>query len=220
MAMTVVLPAPVASFSARRISSGLASLFAAGEMIQEPLAVPVLRRDLGQPDRRLDRLDLAEERADAAELVVPPVLEQPGGFRRHLPLVGIGQGPPRVHMSPDLVDDRGRVVLLLLGREALPFVEDKALSAPQLLALLRLRDRRDELGTAPGVDDLLGGLAGLVQLPVPRRVLVGGVQDRLVEERIGHAAPYWELLASARCGRPNSAPFPASQHSRRPKCNP
>ena len=29
MAMTVVLPAPVASFSARRISSGLASLFAA-----------------------------------------------------------------------------------------------------------------------------------------------------------------------------------------------
>ena len=50
-----------------------------------------LRRDLGQPDRGLDRLDLAEEGPDAAELVMPPVLKQPGGFRRHLPLIRVGQ---------------------------------------------------------------------------------------------------------------------------------
>ena len=36
--MTVVLPAPVASFSASRISSGLASLFAFAEVLEEALA--------------------------------------------------------------------------------------------------------------------------------------------------------------------------------------
>ena len=36
--MTVVFPAPVASLSARRISSGLASLLALAEMLEEALA--------------------------------------------------------------------------------------------------------------------------------------------------------------------------------------
>ena len=46
-------------------------------------AFPVLKlgRDLGQPDGRLDGLDLAEKRADAAELVMSPVLEEAGGLR-------------------------------------------------------------------------------------------------------------------------------------------
>ena len=39
IAMTVVLPAPVASFSARRNSSGLASLLARREVLEEALAV-------------------------------------------------------------------------------------------------------------------------------------------------------------------------------------
>jgi hypothetical protein len=62
MAMTVVLPAPVASFSARRSSSGLAS-WLAREVVENFGRLPCfgLRRDLGQPDRRLDRFDLAEE---------------------------------------------------------------------------------------------------------------------------------------------------------------
>ena len=68
IAMTVVLPAPVASFSARRISSGLASLFAFARCSRTRLPACRVRRDLGQPDGRLDRFDLAEERADAAEL--------------------------------------------------------------------------------------------------------------------------------------------------------
>ena len=91
--MTVVLPAPVASFSARRISSGLASLLAAARCSRIRLPVLRLRGDLGQPDGRFDRLDLAEERADAAELVMPPVLEQPCRFGRDLPVAGIRQVP-------------------------------------------------------------------------------------------------------------------------------
>ena len=99
IAMTVVLPAPVASFSARRISSGLASLLAPARWSRKRLPGLRLRRDLGQPDGGLDRLDLAEERADAAELVMPPVLKQAGRLRRDLPLVGVGQGAPGVDVA-------------------------------------------------------------------------------------------------------------------------
>ena len=38
----------------------------------------------------------------------------------------IGQAPPRFDVLADLVDDRRRVVLLLLGRDALPVVEHDA----------------------------------------------------------------------------------------------
>jgi len=81
MAITVVLPAPVATLSASRISSGLASRLA--------LAGCLVGHDFPKPDHRLDRLDLAEEGPDAGEVVVPPVLEKPGGLGRHAP-VGLG----------------------------------------------------------------------------------------------------------------------------------
>ena len=96
------------------------------EMVEQALAVLGLGRDLGQPDRGFHRLHLAEERADAAELVMAPVLKQAGRLRRDLPLIGIGQGPPCVHMTADLIDDRSGIVLLLLGRKPLAFVEDKS----------------------------------------------------------------------------------------------
>ena len=92
IAMTVVLPAPVASFSARRSSSGLASLLAAARCSRNRLPLLRLGRDLGQPDGRFHGFDLAEERADTAELVMPPVLKQPGRFGSNLPLAGIGPG--------------------------------------------------------------------------------------------------------------------------------
>ena len=127
IAMTVVLPAPVASFSARRISSGLASLLALVRCSRTPSpALPACGRDLGQPDGGFDRLDLAEERADAAELVMPPVLQQASRFRRYLPFTWIRQRSPSVHMASYLVDDRGRVVLLLLGWRR-PFVQTQDL---------------------------------------------------------------------------------------------
>jgi hypothetical protein len=72
--MTVVLPAPVASFSARRSSSGFAFV---GPLDMGPeLGHPQCHfwRDLGQPDRGLDSFDLAEKGTDALELMVPPML--------------------------------------------------------------------------------------------------------------------------------------------------
>ena len=80
--------------------------------------LPELRGDFGQPDRRLDRLDLAEERPDALKLVVPPVLEQARGLGRDLPVVRVRQRAPGVDVAAQLVDDRCGVVLLLGGAEA------------------------------------------------------------------------------------------------------
>ena len=63
-----------------------------GQMFEKALArLSRLGRDLSQPDRRFDRLDLTEERTNAAELVVPPVLKQPRRLGRDLPVIRIGQ---------------------------------------------------------------------------------------------------------------------------------
>ena len=72
------------------------------------------------------------------------------------------------------------------GRKPLALVEDESPAAAAAFALLRLRDRRDELGAAAGLDDLLRRLAVLIELPVPRGTRIGRVQDRVVEERVGH----------------------------------
>ncbi len=188
IAMTVVLPAPVASLSARRSSSGLACSLAPLMWVQNfSAALAQLGRDLGQPDGGLDRLDLAEERPDAVKRMVPPVLEQARRFRRDQPVVGIGQLAPAFDVGADLVDDRGRVVLLLLGRKIVAGVEHHLglrLAAP----LLRLRDRRDQVRAAADVEDPVGGLAVLVQLPVAAGIVIGRVQDRTLEELLGHAS--------------------------------
>ena len=103
---------------------GIGVLVGVRQVVEQSLAALGLGRDFGQPDGGFDGFHLAEERADAAELVVPPVLEQAGGFRGDLPLARIGQGTPSVHVAAHLVDDGGGIVLLLLGREALALVED------------------------------------------------------------------------------------------------
>src|SRR5206468_1814551 len=100
-------------------------------------------RDFGEPDRRFDRLDLTEERPEAAELVMPPMLEEPCGLRRHLPLAG-RQAAPRVNLPAHFVDDGREVVRLLLRRKAPALVEVQFL-LPASAPLFRLRDRRDEL---------------------------------------------------------------------------
>ena len=68
-----------------------------GQVLEESFAGLPAWRDLGQPDGSLNRFDLAEERPDAGEFVVPPVLEEPGRFGRHLPISWIwafATGPP------------------------------------------------------------------------------------------------------------------------------
>lgn len=155
-----------------------------GEMIEEPLGAGKLRRNFRQPDGGLDRFNLAEERPDAAETVMPPVLEQAGCLGRDLPLAGIGQFPPVCDLVADLVDDRRRVVLLLGIRKALAFVEDDVRLFGRGLALLGLRDGRDEVRPPAGIDNFLGGLAVSVEFPVTIWVLIGRVKDWPLEKRI------------------------------------
>src|SRR5690242_419514 len=101
-----------------------------------------LRGDLRQPDDGFDRLDLTEERTDGLELMMAPMLEQARCFRRHAPLVGIWQPAPSVDVGPYLVDDRGGVIFLRLGRQPLAAVEDEAGLAWITAPPLRLRNRR------------------------------------------------------------------------------
>jgi hypothetical protein len=116
------------------------------------------------------------------ELVVAPVLEQARGLRAHLPLAR-RELAPGVHVLAHLVDDPGLVVLLLLGREPLAFVEDHLGLLRAALALLRPGNRSDERHAPALVEDAVGRLPVRVQLPVDGRVLVRRVQDGPFEER-------------------------------------
>ena len=77
--------------------------------------------------------------------------------------------------------------MLLLGGEALPFVEHHLSLLPGFFSLLRLRDRCDELGASTAFQDLLCRLPLGVQFPVPLRGLVGRVQDGMVEEWVSQS---------------------------------
>ena len=112
-------------------------------------------------------------------------VEKPCGLRRHLPLAG-RQVAPRVDLRANFIDDRCEVVRLFLRRKAFAFVEVQLLlTAPA--PLFRLRDRCDELGPPPSVDQVSGGLTRFVELPMLTRILVRRVDDRPVEERVRHS---------------------------------
>ena len=95
------------------VETGIGLLVGAFEVVEErPAALPELRRDFVQPDRGLGGFDLAEEGAEALELVMAPMLEEPGGLRRHLPLRGVGLAgakprPPRAGHRPGAGDRSG-----------------------------------------------------------------------------------------------------------------
>ena len=142
------------------------------------------RCHFGEPDHRLCGFHLAEERADAAEGMVPPVLQQPCGLRRHPPLLG-RQPAPSVELSPQGVDVGVEVVALPVaadfGRSP---VEHHLCLLPPLSA--RFGHRRDERRGPAAADALVGRMSAVVQLPVLARPLVGRVQDGLIVE-IDHA---------------------------------
>jgi hypothetical protein len=56
---------------------------------------------------------------------------------------------------------------LLLRRESLAFVKNQFRLRRGSLAFSGLRNRRDELGLAPLLDDLLRRLTVLIELPIP-----------------------------------------------------
>ena len=167
--------------------AGVGLLVGGVEVVEEAAAVAAeLGGDLAQPDDRLDGLDLAEEGAEAAELIAPPVLEQAGGLGRDPPVAGVAERAPAVDLAAELVDEERRFFVLLLGGgEALGVAHHERCLLPLRSALLRLGDRHDELREATITDDLVRRLARF-ELPVARRVLVGGVEDGAREKVVGH----------------------------------
>ena len=82
-----------------------------------------------------------------AEFVLPPVQEEPGRLRRDSPVVGAGDTPPLVNAAANLIHGGGNVVLLLLGGDAQPFVDDELLLfTPGSSSLPGLGNWRDKLG--------------------------------------------------------------------------
>ncbi len=118
--------------------------------------------------------------------MVSPVLKQSLSFRRDLPLARAGKIPPRIQVSTYFVDNRCRVVLLLLCGDAFPLIEDNLLLSIQALALLGLRNRCYKFRLAAEVFKFLCRLAVIVQLPVPPRTLIGRVQNGGFKKWIGH----------------------------------
>ncbi len=111
--------------------------------------------------------------------------QKKGRFRGDPPSVGVGYLPPPVDFLTDPIDDRGVLVLLVFGRKTLALVEHHgSLLSGCPLELLRFGYRSDELGRPPMLGNLLGRLSSIVQLPVTARVLIGGVDDRLIDETI------------------------------------
>ena len=188
IAMTVVLPAPVASFRARRISSGLAPLLASARCSRNRLPVLPNCGATSVSQMAVSTASIWQKNGpNIAELVMPPMLEEALGIGRDFPIVGIREAPPLIHVVAEFIDDsRSRVVLLLLGGESLAFVEDQFCLGRLCLALPRLGDRRDELGAAAALDNPLGRLAVFIELPILSRVLIGRVENRPLEELIIH----------------------------------
>ena len=166
-----------------RVGPGVGRL----EVVEEGLrAAAEPRRGLGEPDQRLDRLDLAEEGPEAAEAVVAPVPQQAGRLRGGAPIVRVRQRPPPVHVAAELVDDGRRVVALGLRGNPGAVPELQPVLGGCRLPLPGLGDGRDEFRPPPLLDDAAGRLSFRVQLPMAGRVLVGRVDDRLLEERSAH----------------------------------
>ena len=84
-----------------------------------------------------------------------------------MPVLGVREEPPLVHPPAEFVDKRGRVVLLLLGGQALSFVKDELVLGSGRPVLLGLGNGGDELIGPARLNDLLGGLPGGVQFPMP-----------------------------------------------------
>src|SRR5882762_3790190 len=86
--------------------------------------------------------------------------------------------------------DNGRMVVSLLGgRETQAFIKHQCRLVSSTFALLGFRDRRDEFSGTATINDFLGWLALVIELPVARWVAVWRIQDRMVKKwvAVGHA---------------------------------
>ena len=78
---------------------GVGVVVGVGQVFEEALAGLATSARPRSARCRLDGFDLAEERADAAELVVAPVLEQARGLGRDLPVARVRPAAPLVHLD-------------------------------------------------------------------------------------------------------------------------
>ena len=85
--------------------------------------LPYFRGDLCQVNDRFNGFNLAEEGANAVEMVMPPVLKKASRFRCDAPVVWVGEIAPLVYILPDLVDNGGWIVLLFFRGQ--PFAVPK-----------------------------------------------------------------------------------------------
>ena len=157
------------------------------------------------------RLDLTEERADVAELVVPPVVEQPRGLRRDPPL-GAGQRAPFADAVAHALDHPHQLILLSV------FVGGPVSIIETQLGLLRALlagggDRGDERDTPAAVDDTVGGLAVLIELPVPRRGTRRASSVSAVRKTPAPRRHTTRIVGGARNGR--HPQFPDTEENRR-----
>src|SRR5262249_15381607 len=113
--------------------------------------------------------------------------QQASRFGCDLPLIGMRQAAPLMDLLPYRIDHGRMVVLLCLCGQAFPFVKHELLLGVGPSALPGLGNRRDEWCAAAALGNLLRRLTLVIKLPVPRRVGIGGVQDRMVKKWIGHA---------------------------------
>ena len=168
IAITVVLPAPVASFRAMRNSSGLASAFSVRSRSSS-----ARRRHFRQPDRGLHRFDLAEEQPPFP-LGIAPVAQELRGYRCDRAfLLRRRQIAPSADLEAQFVD-----VVVGLRPAVLRIEFQRSLRD----VLMPRRRHRHNVFTAPasccpGSDRD----AGFIEFPVSRGFRVRAVQDRIVD---------------------------------------
>ena len=176
-------------FERRSADEGIGRFFGsfvnALQVAQESLAVGAPGCRFGEPDEGFHGFDLAEEGTDIAEGVVSPVMQQAGGFGGNLPLAAV-EFAPAVDGGANFVDSRGWIVVVFLAGGESQFLLIVLLAGRGAFALLRFGDGGNELRVPARIDDAGGGASLFVQLPVATRVLVGAVEDRLLEEVAGH----------------------------------
>src|SRR5438552_10427141 len=93
-------------------------------MLQESFPGDSLIGDLSQPYGGFNRLNLAKEGPNSAEIVLTPMLEQASRFRRDLPLAWIVEVAPLIQMLPHLVNEGSQVILLLLCGKGFAFIKN------------------------------------------------------------------------------------------------
>ncbi len=184
--MTVVLPLPVAIFSARRNRSGLAW----------PLAPSMWRRcgvlpAAGATSVSQISVSTASTWQKKGRTPAKSWLRQCCSRRAVVGVtpqsVGIGQGAPGRDVAADLVDDRRGIVGLRGRAETASIAEGEGFLLAPLSCFFRLGDRGDELRPAPPDDGrLVERLSVSAERVMTAGRLVGRVEDRFFEEAACH----------------------------------